>query len=81
MIKVPEFSKYATNVYRTKFYIVRQCMGIKYSEEEDNVLFSHDTYYRRTKTRDREYEEYYRDRKKMNGKRLPSMMYSRQYVD
>lgn len=81
MINIPEFVYGATNVYRTRFYIVKQCMGIKYSEKENNVMFSHDTYYRRTKSRDREYGAYYRERKNPEGKRLPATMYARRYVD
>lgn len=79
--QVPYFSENATNVYRTECYIVRQCLGIKYGLEENNVVFSHDTYFRRTKKRDKEYEAYYYDRKNINGKRLPTTMYARHYVD
>lgn len=78
---IPEFTKEATNVYRTENYIVKQCIGVKYGYAENNVVFSHDTYYLRTKQRDREYENYYFDRKNINGKRLPTTMYARRYVD
>ena len=33
----PEFCKDATNVYRTKHFIVRQCVGIQHDQEENNV--------------------------------------------
>lgn len=76
-----EFAKDSTNVYRTKHYIVRQCIGIKYGLAENNVLFSHDTFYLRTRKRDRQYEDYYFDRKNIDGKRLPTTMYARRYVE
>ena len=43
--KVPEFIENATNVYRTKKYIVKQIIGIQYGCEENNVVYSRDTYY------------------------------------
>lgn len=78
---VPEFTMNATNVYRTRNYIVKQCVGVKYGLEENNVVFSHDTYYFRTTKRDMEYDEYYANRKNPDGKRLPTTMYARQYID
>lgn len=77
--KVPEFIQSATNVYRTKEYIVRQVIGIQYNQRENNVVFSHDTFYRRTPERDREYEILFCQRRHVNGKRLPSTMYARTY--
>ena len=57
--KVPEFIQNATNVYRTKDYIVKQVIGIQYGCEEHNVVYSRDTYYKRTPEGDREYEILY----------------------
>ena len=79
-MKVPEFTVDATNVYRTENYIVKQCIGIKYGHEENNVIFSHDTYYARNRHRDNAYERYYCERKNLDGKRLPTTMYARKYV-
>lgn len=73
--------KSATNVYRTKFYIVKQVMGVKINQNENNSVFSYDTYYRRTRSLDKEYEKLFKDRNNINGKRLPSTMYARIYVD
>ena len=56
MIKIPDFIKDATNVYRTKGYIVKQVIGIQYDCKENNVVFSYDTFYKRTPKRDKEYE-------------------------
>ena len=52
----PDFIKGATNVYRTKKYIVKQRIDIEVDMEDDNVLISYDTYYVRTQKRDKEYE-------------------------
>ena len=53
-MKVPEFLKDATNVYRTKNYIVRQVIGLEYDSVEGANLCSYDTFYLRTKARDAE---------------------------
>lgn len=56
---IPDFIKDATNVYRTKGYIVKQVIGIQYDCKENNVVFSHDTFYKRTPKRDKEYEIFF----------------------
>lgn len=71
----------ATNVYRTKHYIVEQVLYVQDDNVESVELCSHDTFYRRTKKRDARYEELYRDRKRIDGKRLPATMSARKYVD
>lgn len=45
---IPDFLKHASNVYRTPHFIVKQRIGILFGKEDHNVLFSRDTYYRRT---------------------------------
>lgn len=79
--QTPEFVNNATNVYRTRDFIVKQVIGIQCDGVENNVVFSRDTFYRRTKKRDAEYELIYCSRKNINGKRLPTTMYSREYID
>lgn len=79
--KVPEFMDNAVNVYRTKDFIVKQVIGIQYDIEENNVVFSHDTFYRRTPERDMEYEILFCRRHNLDGKRLPSTMYARTYIE
>lgn len=78
---VPDFMVDAMNVYRTRDFIVKQVIGIKYSDVENIVVISNDTFYRRTKKRDHEYERIFSERKQINGKRIPSTMYARTYVD
>lgn len=81
MTAIPDFIKGATNVYRTREFIVRQVLGIQYDCEQGNVVFSRDTFYRRTPERDKEYEILFCMRVRIDGKRLPSMMYARTYID
>lgn len=81
MKNIPAFVKDATNVYRTKEYIVKQVIDIQYDSQEAGNVFSHDTYYKRTPARDRQYEYLFSERRILNGKRLPSTAYSRRYVD
>ena len=78
---LPEFAVGATNVYRTKYFIVKQSMSVNHDENEGNSVISHDTYYMRTRKRDAEYEQLFSTRKRLNGKRLPTTMYTRRYVD
>ena len=77
----PDFMVDAMNVYRTREFIVKQVIGIKHSDVENLAVISNDTFYRRTKKRDREYERIFSERKQINGKRIPSTMYARTYVD
>ena len=71
----------AVNVYRTRKYIVKQILVIRESPTEQNILFSEDTFYKRTKTRDKEYNIIFKDKDNLDGKRLPSTSYSRRYVN
>ena len=71
----------AVNIYRTKHYIVEQILDVQDDNVESAELCSHDTFFRRTKKRDAQYEELFRSRKRIDGKRLPATMSSRKYVD
>lgn len=75
------FLEIVTNVYRTKDYIVEQRIGVKYDFFENDILFSHDTYFKRNKARDKEYEKRNEGKKNINGKRFKTSMYERTYVD
>ena len=74
------FLKDATNVYRTKHFIVKQVIQIKYDKREDNIVCSYDTFYARTKDRDEVYEALFCNRKKINGRRIATTMYARTYI-
>lgn len=69
------------NVYRTRDYIVKQELYLIVNSEQNNAVLSVDTYYRRTLLRDSKYLLLYKDRKHIDGKRLPSNTYIRTYID
>lgn len=77
----PDFLADADNVYRTPKYIVKQVMEFIENSVEDNCVISYDTYYRRTPKRDLAYMMAYSDKDKIDGKRMPSTMFTRTYVD
>lgn len=77
-----EFMQNANNVYRTENFIVKQTLKVAYSYELHNGLISVDTYYARTPQRERLYEKIFHAKgKRINGKRMPTIMYTRTYVD
>jgi len=79
--KTIDFIKDADNVYRTQKYIVKQILMLEKSSFEDSNIISYDTYYKRNNLRDKQYECVFYDRKRINGKRLSSTMYTRKYID
>ena len=81
MEKVTDFMLDADNVYRTAGYIVKQSLSVQFDDTEGNSVISNDVFYKRTKRRDSEYEYAFGGRKHIDGKRLPSNMYSRKYID
>ncbi len=80
-MNIPEFAKGATNVYRTKHFIVKQRMCFRTDMKWGEELMSYDTYYNRTPKRDEAYKIWFADRKRINGKRLTATVYSREYVE
>ena len=81
MTDLPDFVMDADNVYRTSKYIVKQSLKVQLYSTEANAIISCDVFYKRNKRRDNEYEQIFYDRKCIDGKRLPSTMYTRKYVD
>lgn len=77
---LPEYLKGATNVYRTRFYIVKQVITVRYDEQNFNALVSTDTFYLRNKSRDEEYEYFLDFIKNIDGRRIPTAMSTRRYV-
>ena len=69
------------NVYRMRDYIVKQELYLIVNAEQNNAVLSIDTYYRRTLLRDSKYQLLYKERKHIDGKRLPSNTYIRTYID
>ena len=78
---IPCYLQDADNVYRTKHFIVKQVISIHESDEENNQVISVDTYSRRNPKRDLAYNYLFQDKVNINGKRLPSTMYTRTYID
>ena len=76
-----DFLYNANNIFRTENYIVKQVIGVRLSDELNNVVFSFDTYYHRTKKRDKIYEKAFAARKNIDGRRLPTTMYARTYIE
>ena len=78
---IPEFLERSTNVYRTRFYIVRQQIMYRRDSLLGAYLCSRDTFYCRTPERDRQFETAFPRREEKNGKRIPTLMYIRTYID
>ena len=78
---MPEFLERSTNVYRTRFYIVRQQIMYRRDSLLGAYLCSRDTFYCRTPERDRQYEAAFPHNEEKDGKRIPALMYIRKYID
>ena len=79
-MKIPEYLKDATNVYRTKKYIVRQIIRFEYDAREGANFCSYDTLYLRNEKRDADYEMTFKARRHMDGKRLRTGLCTSNYV-
>lgn len=77
--ELPEFVQGATNVYRTKSYIVKQNVSLGHQGLESTTLISRDTYYVRTPKRDAVYEHIFEGNQNLEGRRIPTMAYFRTY--
>ena len=80
MFKIPDFLIGATNVYRTRDYIVKQRIELRENDEHGSYLFSRDTYYRCTQRRNREYDAAFPNRVD-DGERIHTLVYTRRYID
>ena len=76
-----DFLQGADNVYRTPDFIVKQKISISVNHQGDAHSVSIDTYYARTEKRDADYEFAFQFRDKIDGKRIKSGTYLRQYVE
>lgn len=76
-----DFLQDADNVYRTSKYIVKQVLVLQEYDDENTLLMSYDTYYRRNIQRDCAYNIKFRERTNLEGKRLPSTIFSRKYIN
>ena len=80
-MQIKEMFENATNVYRTRKYIVKQVANYNVQNKFYNVLYSQDTFYKRTYLRDKYYETKYRNKIDINGKRLKTACSTRKYID
>ena len=78
---VPDFLVKANNVYRTRYYIVKQQLTFIITKNNEAYLISNDTYYKRTAKRDFEYSCFLSKRYNLDGKRIASSTYTRKYED
>ena len=78
---MPEFLERSTNVYRTRYYIVRQQIMYRRDSLLGAYLCSRDTFYCRTPERDRQYEAAFPHNQEKDRKRIPTLMYIRKYID
>lgn len=69
------------NAYRTKNYLVVQHIEIKHDKEENTVLCSYDTFYKRTPEREKNYKKIFKNRLNLDGKRIRTAMSTRTYVE
>ena len=72
-----DFLEYASNVYRTEEFIVKQHISSFTDKDVRTLLMSEDTYYYRTEERDEIYEEIF----PTEGKRIHTAMFSRTYIE
>ena len=77
--EIPDFISGASNIYRTREFIVKQVISLAYHGLDSAKLISTDTYYLRTPGRDACYEGIFGENKDPDGKRIPTMAYFRSY--
>ena len=74
-----EIIKNADNVYRTRKYIVAQEISFEVNANGENRIFSNDIFFVRNKKIDKDFEFTFKDRRSVNGKRVRSSLYVRNY--
>ena len=68
------------NVYRTKDFIVAQHISLAYDEAVGAVSVSDDVYYKRTASRDMNFDFIQMGEMILEGRRIPTQSYIRRYV-
>ena len=76
-----DFMEKATNVYRTKHFIVKQILNYEEHEKLDNIIISQDSFYKRTKIRDKQYNKIFAEKVNIDGKRIKTASSTRNYID
>ena len=80
MLNSLELFSNAENIYRTKFYIIKQQILYLYDSDGNTTIHSDDTYYLRNKKLDSLFEKTFSNRKKLNGQRIHSLTHTKTYV-
>ena len=81
MLSLVDELEIASNAYRTKGYIVTQRIIFRNNKVDGSMIISVDVFYKRTKERDAIFENTFRSRVNVDGKRLHATMSTRSYVD
>ena len=68
------------NVYRTKDFIVAQHISLAYDEAIGAVSVSDDVFYKRTASRDMNFDFIQMGEQILEGRRVPTQSYIRRYV-
>lgn len=76
-----DFLQGADNVYRTQKYIVSQKITLMVNKYGDAYSVSNDNYYLRTPRRDADYLFAFQLREHIDGRRVHSSTYIRNYID
>lgn len=70
----------ANNVYRTRYYIIKQNISVSTDSDGNTNIHSDDVYYLRNKKLDKQFDECFADRILLNGKRLHTTTHTKRYV-
>lgn len=76
-----DFMANQDNVYRTKHYIVSQKISIVKNKYGDCYSVSNDRFYVRNEKRDYLYETIFLGKTNINGRRLPTLVSTRNYIE
>lgn len=68
------------NIYRTKHFIVCQYIEIMYDDDTTPMVVSRDVFFARTTKRDKFYNSMFADRRRKDGRRVHTVMQTREYV-
>ena len=78
--KIIDLSKNADNIYRTKFYIIKQVLSLETNFNGQTNIHSDDFYYLRNKKLDLDYEKKFCNRLIINGKRIHTATHTKHYM-
>ena len=81
MLNLVDELEIADNAYRTKSYIITQRILFRHTETDGAMIMSIEVFYKRNKERDAIYDKVFRNRVKLDGKRLHCTMSTRSYVE